>query len=283
MLQVFQAVLPQGPVHIPGLAEPAAPDAAPLYLQDHPVLSHLDKRHQRFFYITHVIHIAYNLFCHHRHGMAVIGPEAFNGPVFLVGNIIKCRHIDTGYLCCQLQETVSVPASFLIFLVPVHQLKINGFPFADIEYVKEFSQWLRIVGAWSSAYYDGMLLCPVTCVKGNLGQIQYLEHVGVAHLILQGDSQEIKILHRILGLQGKQRDFLLPEYGIQIRPWGIHAFTVYVLPLVKHGVQNLDAQMGHADFVNVREAHGKADIYLGWVLFYHVDLAPDVAGGLLDT
>ena len=139
MLQVFQAVLPQGPVHIPGLAEPAAPDAAPLYLQDHPVLSHLDKRHQRFFYITHVIHIAYNLFCHHRHGMAVIGPEAFNGPVFLVGNIIKCRHIDTGYLCCQLQETVSVPASFLIFLVPVHQLKINGFPFADIEYVKEFS------------------------------------------------------------------------------------------------------------------------------------------------
>ena len=28
MLQVFQAVLPQGPVHIPGLAEPAAADAA---------------------------------------------------------------------------------------------------------------------------------------------------------------------------------------------------------------------------------------------------------------
>ena len=114
-------------------------------------------------------------------------------------------------------------------------------------------------------------------------QIQGLQYVGVAHLILQGDSQEIKILHRILGLQGKQRDFLLPEYGIQIRPWGVHAFTVYVLPLVEHGVQDLDAQMGHADFVHVREAHGKTDIYLGWVLFYHVDLAPDVAGGLLDT
>ena len=34
------------------------------------------------------------------------------------------------------QETVSVPASFLIFLVPVHQLKING-SLADIEYVKD--------------------------------------------------------------------------------------------------------------------------------------------------
>ena len=130
-------MLPQGPVHIPGLAEPAAPDTAALYLQHHPVLCHLNKRHQRLFYIAHVIHIAYDLFCHHRRGMAVIGQEALNGPVFLINDIIKCRHIDTGYPCCQLQETASGPAFFLIFLVTVHKLKIYGFTFPDIEYIKK--------------------------------------------------------------------------------------------------------------------------------------------------
>ena len=41
--------------------------------------------------------------------------------------------------------------------------------------------------------------------------------------------------------------------------------------------------MGHPYLINVREAHGKADIHFFWVLIYHVYLAPDIAGGLLDT
>ena len=38
--------------------------------------------------------------------------------------------------------------------------------------------------------------------------------------------------------------------------------------------------MGHADLVDVREAHGETDVYFVFVLHYRIDLASDVAGGL---
>ena len=40
--------------------------------------------------------------------------------------------------------------------------------------------------------------------------------------------------------------------------------------------------MGHADLVDVREAHGETDIHLFLVLHHRVDLIPDVTGRLLD-
>ena len=35
--------------------------------------------------------------------------------------------------------------------------------------------------------------------------------------------------------------------------------------------------MGHADFINLREAHGKTDIYLFFVFHHTVDFITDVA------
>ena len=62
-----------------------------------------------------------------------------------------------------------------------------------------------------SADDDGIRLCPVCGVERDLPQIQHLQNIGVAHLVLQRDSQEIKILYGILGLDGKQRDLLFPH------------------------------------------------------------------------
>ena len=41
--------------------------------------------------------------------------------------------------------------------------------------------------------------------------------------------------------------------------------------------------MGHPYLINVGETHGKADIHFFRVFIYHVYLASDIAGGLLDT
>ena len=53
--QVLQAVLPQRPVDVSRLAETAAPDAAPLYLQNHPVLGGLDIGNQGLFNVAHAV------------------------------------------------------------------------------------------------------------------------------------------------------------------------------------------------------------------------------------
>lgn len=55
-----------------------------------------------------------------------------------------------------------------------------------------------------------------------------------------------------------------------------------ILPAVEHVIEDLDAQMGHADLVDVREAHGETDIHFVFVLHYRIDLASDVAGGLFN-
>ncbi len=76
---------------------------------------------------------------------------------------------------------------------------------------------------------------------------------------------------------------MLPHDLVQIRPWGIDPLAVSVFSSVKHIVEYLNAQMGHADLVHVRETHGKTNGHIFRVLDAHVHLAADVAGGLLDT
>ena len=98
--------------------------------------------------------------------------------------------------------------------------------------------------------------------RGILRKIQHLKNIGIAHFVLDRDAEKVKILYRILGFQGKQRNVLLPHDLVQICPGRIDAFTPDVFSLIKHIVKNLDAEMGHTDLIDIRETHGKADIYL---------------------
>ena len=74
---------------------------------------------------------------------------------------------------------------------------------------------------------------------------------------------------------------LFTHYFVQIHPRGIDTFTPGILPAVEHVIQDLNPQVGHADFVNVRETHGKADIYLVFILHNRVYLPADITGRLL--
>ena len=91
------------------------------------------------------------------------------------------------------------------------------------------------------------------------------------------------MFHRFLSFQGEQGDVLFPHDGVQIHPRGIYPLAVDILPAVEHGIENLHPQMGHADFIDVREAHRKAYIHLVRVLDDLVDFSADIAGWLLDT
>ena len=67
--------------------------------------------------------------------------------------------------------------------------------------------------------------------------------------------------------------------GIQINPGRINAFAPHVIPFVQHAVQNLDSQMGHADFIDVGKAHGKPDLNICFVFYDRIDFIANVAGG----
>ena len=100
---------------------------------------------------------------------------------------------------------------------------------------------------------------------------------------MYGDSQKVHVLHRRLVFQGKQRYLLFLHNLMQIAPGGIDPFAADVVPLIKHVIQNLDAEMGHADFVDVRKAQGKTDCRSFWIFFHHIDFVADIAGRLVNV
>ena len=69
---------------------------------------------------------------------------------------------------------------------------------------------------------------------------------------------------------------------IQVRPRRIHPLTPDIFSAVEHIIQYLNAQMGHADLVHVRETHSKAYLHLTNVLNYRIHLIPNVSGRLFD-
>ena len=120
-------------------------------------------------------------------------------------------------------------------------MEIFGLTFANIKNIKEISQGLRVIGAGAAADHDGVFLRTLGSKQRNAREVQHLKDIGVAHLILDREAEEVELLHGILGFQGKQGNVLLPHDFIQIGPGRIDAFTPDVLPLIEHIVQDLDA------------------------------------------
>ena len=75
--------------------------------------------------------------------------------------------------------------------------------------------------------------------------------------------EKIKIFHRILGFQCKQRE---SASRASLRPdpstGNTHVHTYTSSRAVEHIVKDLDTQMGHADLIHIREAHGETDLTL---------------------
>ena len=134
----------------------------------------------------------------------------------------------------------------------------------------------------TSAHHDRISLSPLICMEGYLRQLQDLQDVRVAELILQRDSQDIRRADALLRLQHKERNLLLFHDLCQIRPGRIDPLAPCILSRVQLLVDDLDSQMGHADLIDVRKAHGKADVYFIFVLYDAVRLIACIAGRLLD-
>ena len=88
--------LPDGPIELPCLTEPAPSDTAALNLQNHPVLGYLDKRNHGLVRIVGVGYIHHQFFANDIRCFFIQFPAFFDGPVFLIDFFIEPGHIDAG-------------------------------------------------------------------------------------------------------------------------------------------------------------------------------------------
>ena len=275
-------MLPEGTVDHAGLAEAAAADAAAHQFDAGPVLGHLDKGDQRGIDVAHIVHVPHHLTLHLLRDSFAYRAEGCQRPVRIVFGTVKLRDVDPRHRGRGLQEFLPAFSRRLIFFIEVDQTVIDHLSLSDVKHVEEGGNGLGIIGAGTAADDQRVRLRPVLRPERDPGKLQDLEDVGVAHFILDGDSQEIAFPDRPLGLQREQRDLPLPHDAVQVGPGREHPLAVHVLPPVEHTVQDLHAEMAHADLVHVRKTHGKTDSHAVRVLDDGIDLAADIAGGLLN-
>ena len=241
--------------------------------QHHTILGHLDKRDHRLCGVIGICHIHDDFFADGLRDTLLHREEPLYSTVLFISDIIETGDIHAWKFCGPAQKLDSVKSLLPAFLVQIQKITVSCLSFSNIENIKKISQGFRIVGTWTAPDNYRTVFPPVSCIDGNLGQIQHLEHIGVTHFILQRDSQKIELFHRILRFQRKQRDMLLSHDSIQIYPWRIDSLAPYIPHGIEHIVQDLDPKMRHADFIHIRKTHGKAHRHFGRIFHDRVIFA----------
>ena len=136
----------------------------------------------------------------------------------------------------------------------------------DVEEVEEIRHGLGVIGAGAAADDQGAVLAAVSRAEGDLCQLQHIEDGGVAHLILEGEAQEVEVHDRVAALQTGEGHVLLLHLLLHIHPGGIGALAPDVVVEVEAMVEDADAQVGHTDLVGIGEGEGEPRLDGGLIL-----------------
>ena len=94
----------------------------------------------------------------------------------------------------------------------------------------------------------------------------HFQNVGEAHLVLQREADEIKVLYRVKALQRVQWDIALSHLLRHIRQRHENAFAPVVGNAVFKPVKYLHSEVAHAYLVGIGKAEREADVNLAFVL-----------------
>ena len=105
---------------------------------------------------------------------------------------------------------------------------------------------------------------------------------GEGHFVLQRKADDVEVIKRGPALQAVQGQAVFPHLFLHVHPGREDAFAEGVFTLVDEVVEDLDAEVGHADFIGVRETERKVKVDRRRVFRHTVQFAANVAAGFLD-
>lgn len=120
------------------------------------------------------------------------------------------------------------------------------------------------------------------CLKGDLGQIQNGEDIGITQLIREGDTDEVKISQRSSRLQAGKWYGMITQIILGIGSGAIASFGVDIGQFVEQMIEDMQALVGHPDFIQIRKDKGTEQITVRGRGVSAIYLMAQIAPGLGD-
>ena len=129
--------------------------------------------------------------------------------------------------------------------------------------------------------HDRVVLGAVGRVQRDAGEVELLEHVGVAELGRERQAEHVEALDRAVAVDGERRHARLAHEAGEVGPDAVAALGQHARLLVEHLVEDHDALVRQPDLVGVRVHDRPADVALLPGLDLAVELPADVLDRLL--
>ena len=206
---------------------------------------------------------------------------AVDGAGALVGDLVERGHVGAGD-ARQRREDLGARgarvAQAAVLGADLHQVLLA---LADEDGVDEGREGLGVVDRRAAREHERVVLAAVGGTQGDARQIEGLEHVGDGHLVRDVEPHRVEGGDRRRPLERQQRH-ARGAHGVgHVDPRHVAALAREALPGVQAGVEDGDALVGKADFVDVGvdEAGAVGRVGLG----AGPPLVVDVAARLLDA
>ena len=203
----------------------------------------------------HIIHVLDDALVDDRARPGMQRAQIGKVPRRVILRLVEGRHIDAVHVEQARQETA--PPARTPRRVPrdegVRDLENDFLAFSDDKEVEEVRDRLDIIDAWTAADDERRILAAHGRIEWDARKVEHIEHIGVDHLVLEGESEEVKCMDFPARFEGKERDALLPHLFLHIHPRRIDALGENVRAAVQYLVEDGKSEIAHADLVDVGE------------------------------
>ena len=149
-----------------------------------------------------------------------------------------------------MQERLArIAAVVLHFDIKTDYLGQHLLTLAYIEEVKKIRYRFGIVRAGTAAYHERHIIGAVCCAQRQAREIEHIEDIGIAHLILEGESDKIELRYRISALVRPERYLMLAHLLLHVHPRSIHTLTPDIILAVERTVKDADTEVRHSYLV----------------------------------
>ena len=178
-----------------------------------------------------------------------------------VRHVVEARHVDAAADREPAQQLVAAAEAALVLPLAHHLGDREHDLLAVTEHggVEEVRDRLRVERRVPAGQHDRVVLGAVRGVQRDAGQVEGVEHVGVAELGGEAEPEEVEVADRPVRVDGELRDLVLAHHRLHVRPHRVGPLGDDPVALVEHLVEDLHALVGQPDLVGVgvhqRPAH----------------------------